>query len=144
MGHKTAGYVDRVGSHVTGYKLGDAILVSVIWGCGQCRACTVGRDNVCATNGSRTRFPTTPGIGPDGGMAEYMRVKARHVEMIGDLDPASAAPLADAGVTPMHAINNVRDRLTPDATAVVIGVGWVGSYGNSNPRGHGRIAGHRG
>jgi propanol-preferring alcohol dehydrogenase len=126
MGHETAGYVDRLGSQVTGYKLGDAVLVSVIWGCGHCRACAVGRDNACAINGSRTQFPTTPGIGPDGGMAEYMKVRPRHLDKIGDLDPASAAPLADAGVTPMHAINNVRDRLTPDATAVVIGVGGLG------------------
>lgn len=126
VGHEAAGWVNRVGSDVSGFELGDAVLVNVIWACGQCRPCIAGRDNACATMGSRTQFPTTPGIGPDGGMAEYMKVKARHLDKLGELDVVSAAPLADAGVTPMHAINSVRDRLTPDSTVAVVGIGGLG------------------
>jgi propanol-preferring alcohol dehydrogenase len=129
VGHEGAGWVEEVGSAVEGYAKGDAVLVSVIWSCGHCRACIQGRDNECQVNGSRLQFPTTPGIGPDGAMAEYLVVKARHVDKIGDLDPVKAAPLADAGVTPMHAINTARARLTPGSTAVVIGVGGLGHLG---------------
>jgi propanol-preferring alcohol dehydrogenase len=70
--------------------------------------------------------PPTPGLGPAGGMAEYMAVPARYLVPIGDLDPVAAAPLADAAMTPYHAIRNSRRVLRPDATAVVIGVGGLG------------------
>ncbi|GAA2232799.1 NAD(P)-dependent alcohol dehydrogenase [Herbiconiux moechotypicola] len=129
VGHEGAGWVESTGSDVDGFEKGDAVLVSVVWACGHCRACVEGRDNACEVNGSRAMFPTTPGLGPDGAMAEYMVVKARHLDKIGDLDPVAAAPLADAGVTPMHAINSARDRLTPGSTAVVIAVGGLGHMG---------------
>src|ERR1700749_1796726 len=62
-------------------------------------------------------------------MAEYIKVKARSLEPLGTLDPVSAAPLADAGLTPMHAINGARHRLEPGATAVAIGIGGLGHMG---------------
>ena len=62
-------------------------------------------------------------------MAEYMLVKARYLEKLGDLDPATAAPLADAALTPMHAINSARHRLTPGATVVVDRLGGLGHLG---------------
>lgn len=129
VGHEGAGWVDSCGADVSGFEVGEAVLVSVVWACGRCRACVEGRDNACQVNGSRMMFPTTPGLGPDGAMAEYMVVKAQHLDKIGDLDPVSAAPLADAGVTPMHAINSARARLTPGSTAVVIAVGGLGHLG---------------
>ena len=66
---------------------------------------------------------------PDGGMAEYMKVKARYLEPLSGLDPVTAAPLADAGMTPMHAINGARYRLTPGSTVVAIGLGGLGHMG---------------
>ena len=129
LGHEGAGWVDEIGSGVTGLARGDAVLVSVIWACGRCRACVSGRDNACMVNGSRSMFPTVPGLGPDGAMAEYLVANARQLDKIGDLDPVSAAPLADAGVTPMHAVNSARQHLVPGSTAVVIGVGGLGHMG---------------
>jgi propanol-preferring alcohol dehydrogenase len=129
VGHEGAGWVEKIGAEVDLLKKGDAVLVSVIWACGRCRACVEGRDNACMVNGSRSMFPTVPGLGPDGAMAEYMVVKARYLDKIGDLDPVAAAPLADAGVTPMRAINSARRHLTPGSTAVVIAVGGLGHMG---------------
>jgi propanol-preferring alcohol dehydrogenase len=59
-------------------------------------------------------------------MAEYMRVAARHLEPLGSLDPLTAGPLADAGLTPMHAINGARHRLGEHSTALVLGAGGLG------------------
>jgi len=129
VGHEGAGWIEKSGTAVEGYDKGDAVLVSVVWACGSCRACINGRDNECQVNGSRLQFPTTPGLGPDGAMAEYLVAKARHVDKIGDLDPIQAAPLSDAGVTPMHAINSARSRLTAGSTVVVIGIGGLGHLG---------------
>jgi propanol-preferring alcohol dehydrogenase len=129
VGHEGAGWVDAVGSGVTGLAGGDPVIVNLVWGCGHCRPCVEGRDNACQVNGSRNMFPTTPGIGPDGAMAEYMLAPARQLEHLGELDPVTAGPLADAALTPMHAVNSVRDRLTPGATVVLIGIGGLGHLG---------------
>jgi propanol-preferring alcohol dehydrogenase len=125
LGHETSGRVERLGPAATGVAVGDPVLVYLVWACGVCRACVQGRDNVCIRAG-RHGLPPCPGLGPDGGMAEYIKVKARYLEPLGDLDPVTAGPLADAGLTPMHAINGARHRLAPGATAVVIGVGGLG------------------
>src|SRR5829696_1041881 len=42
------------------------------------------------------------------------------------LDPVAAAPLADAGLTPYHAIRRALHLLRPGASAIVIGVGGLG------------------
>jgi len=129
LGHETAGWVEALGADVEGFTQGQAVLVYLVWACGHCRPCIEGRDNVCVNQGGRLGMPPCPGLGPDGGMAEFIKVKARYLEPLGSLDPVTAAPLADAGLTPMHAINGARHRLTPGSTAVVIGVGGLGHLG---------------
>ncbi|KXO92707.1 Alcohol dehydrogenase (plasmid) [Tsukamurella tyrosinosolvens] len=126
MGHETAGLVDAVGADVRDLAVGEPVLVRAVWSCGECRPCTVGRENACSVNGSRNKFPLTPGIGADGGMADYIKARPEHIDRLGAVDVASAAPLADAGLTPMHAIRSVRDRLDDGATVVVIGIGGLG------------------
>ena len=129
LGHETAGHVVEVGADVVGHTEGDAVLVYLVWACGVCRACVQGRDNVCITAGGRLGLPPCPGLGPDGGMAELIKVNQRYLEPLGSLDPTTAGPLADAGLTPYHAIDGARHRLTPGSTAVVIGVGGLGHVG---------------
>lgn len=128
LGHETAGVVAEVGRDVREVAEHDPVLVYLVWACGRCRACIQGRDNVCMAAG-RKAPPPCPGLGPDGGMAEYIKAKGRYLEPLGHLDPVSAAPLADAGLTPMHAINGARHRLEPGATAVAIGIGGLGHMG---------------
>jgi propanol-preferring alcohol dehydrogenase len=127
LGHEVAGTVERIGADVSGWEEGDAALVALVLSCGQCRECLAGRDNQCEVVSPRGSLaPLSPGIGSPGGMADYIAVKAHHLDPIGDLDPVDAAPLADAALTPMHAINTVRDRLDADATVVTIGLGGLG------------------
>lgn len=125
LGHETAGTVVCVGSRVSGWSVDDNALVHLIWACGSCPACARGDDNVCEAAG-RMAQPPTPGLGPAGGMAEYMAVPARHLVPLGDLDPVAAAPLADAAMTPYHALRNSTRVLRPGSTAVVVGVGGLG------------------
>lgn len=125
LGHETAGHVVGIGSDIDGWSEGDGALVHLIWACGVCAACARGDDNVCHESG-RAAMPPTPGLGPAGGMAEYMAVPARYLVPLGDLDPVTAAPLADAAMTPYHVIRNSLRVLRPGATAVVIGIGGLG------------------
>lgn len=127
LGHEVAGTVEQVGADVTTVSVGERVLVALVYSCGSCRECLAGRDNLCWAAGGRDAVgPRSPGIGAPGGMAEFIPVKAHNLDPIGDLDPVAAAPLADAALTPMHAIETVRDRLTGDATVVVLGLGGLG------------------
>lgn len=128
IGHEGAGVVDALGPGVDVPAVGTPVVVNLMWSCGQCRPCVEGRDNACVLGG-RNGFPPTPGLGPNGAMAEYMVCPARHALPITNVDPVGAGPLADAGLTPGHAINSARAWLTPGATVVVIGVGGLGHVG---------------
>jgi propanol-preferring alcohol dehydrogenase len=125
LGHENAGHVASLGSGVHGLEVGDAVAVYGPWGCGRCRACRESRENHCERAGEIGAFGG--GLGRDGGMAKYMLVpSARLLVPLGDLDPVTAAPLSDAALTPYHAIKRSLHKLTPGASAVVIGVGGLG------------------
>lgn len=125
LGHEVAGVVDRIGAGVDGLAPGDAVLVYGPWGCGQCRRCRLGRENVCERAASISAGGG--GLGRDGGMAEYMLVPSpRLLVPLGGLDPVQAAPLADAALTPYHAVKTSLDHLEPGSWAVVVGVGGLG------------------
>ncbi|MFT4232074.1 MAG: alcohol dehydrogenase catalytic domain-containing protein [Leucobacter sp.] len=127
LGHEGAGIVERVGEDVTRWKVGDAVLVALVLSCGECRECLAGRDSQCLVASPRGALaPAAPGIGTPGCMAEYLAVKSHHLDSLEGLDPATAAPLADAALTPMHSVVTVRPWLTGDATVVVLGLGGLG------------------
>jgi alcohol dehydrogenase, propanol-preferring len=125
LGHEIAGTIEAVGSEVDGRHTGERGVIYLCWSCGVCRECISGNENVCLAAG-RTAMPPCPGLGPDGGMAEYVRVPARSFVPIGDLDFEQAAPIADAALTSYHAVRGAREQLQPGSTAVVIGVGGLG------------------
>lgn len=125
LGHENAGHVAALGDGVTGWKEGDAVAVYGPWGCGRCHACQTSAENYCEQHAS---LPSLGGgLGSDGGMAEYMIVPSpRLLVPLGRLDPAAAAPLSDAALTPYHAIKAALRWLTPGADVVVIGIGGLG------------------
>ncbi|MFN8071533.1 MAG: NAD(P)-dependent alcohol dehydrogenase [Mycobacterium sp.] len=127
LGHETAGWVHSLGPGVEGLGEGDPVAVYGAWGCGLCQRCAVGIENYC----ERPSLVGGGGLGLDGGMADYLLVPhQRHLVPLPDgLDPAVAAPLTDAGLTPYHAIRRSWPKLTPDATCVLIGVGGLGHVG---------------
>ncbi|MBS0315589.1 MAG: NAD(P)-dependent alcohol dehydrogenase [Proteobacteria bacterium] len=125
LGHENAGHVAALGDGVTGWKEGDAVAVYGPWGCGRCHTCQTSAENYCEQHAS---LPSLGGgLGSDGGMAEYMIVPSpRLLVPLGRLDPAAAAPLSDAALTPYHAIKAALRWLTPGADVVVIGIGGLG------------------
>ena len=122
LGHESAGVVAAVGPGAR-REVGEPVLVYASWGCGACRNCLLGEENRCVER------PARPGggIGLDGGLAEYLLVpSARLLVGIDGLDPVHAAPLADAALTPYHALKTSLHRLHPGTSVVVIGVGGLG------------------
>jgi alcohol dehydrogenase len=47
IGHEPVGVIEELGADVTGYKIGDRVLVGAITPCGQCRACLSGQLSQC-------------------------------------------------------------------------------------------------
>lgn len=125
LGHENSGWVEELGADVTGISIGDAYLVYGPIGCSRCKSCTRGQDTYCE-NAASMPYPGV-GLGCDGGMAEFVVVPARNLVPLGDADPIAAAPLADAGLTPYHAIKQALPHLNGGGRfALVIGLGGLG------------------
>jgi propanol-preferring alcohol dehydrogenase len=124
LGHEVAGDVAALGPGTEGIDVGDSVIVYGPWGCGRCARCSLGEEHLCEARGLRGRGA---GLGRDGGLAEYMIVPSSRLTVpLGDLDPVAAAPLADAALTPYHAIQRALPHLRDGSGAVVIGVGGLG------------------
>jgi len=128
LGHEGVGTVAELGAGVTGVSVGQSVAVYGPWGCGVCHQCAQGHENYCLRAAELNIL--APGLGAPGAMAEYMIVdNVRHLVDIGDLDPAIAAPLTDAALTPYHAIKASLPKLGAGTTTVVLGAGGLGHLG---------------
>ena len=65
LGHEAAGKIVALGSDATGLSEGDSVLLPPVYGCGECRFCKSGRENLCP---KMVFF----GSSQDGGFAEMI------------------------------------------------------------------------
>jgi len=122
MGHENVGEVIAVGPEAEGVQVGDIRLAHPWIGCGACKACQRGEENLCTA-------PKFLGVFSQGGYSTHVMVPdARHLFDIGSLTPQQAAPLACSGVTAYAALKKVVATLASDPV-VVIGAGGVGMMG---------------
>lgn len=119
LGHENAGWIEALGPGVKGWEIGQPVVCATP-GCGRCSYCLRGEPTYCLQAGAE------PGIGLNGGLAEYMAIAADALIPLDTLEPWQAAPLTDAGHTAYAAINRVGHALVPGTTAVVIGIGGLG------------------
>ena len=123
MGHENAGWVEALGSAVTGFKVGDAVICHPLVTSGHCLACRRGID----MHAEESSFP---GINADGGYAEYLRTGERSlIKLPKSLAPKDVAPYTDAGLTAYRAAKKASRHLLPGEYAVVIGAGGLGHIG---------------
>src|SRR4249920_1577105 len=123
IGHENAGWVHGIGSAVSNVAVGDTVIVHPLITCGLCRACRAGDDMHCANS-------AFPGVGVDGGMANFLKTTARAVVKLDpSLAPKDIAALADAGLTAYHAVKKASAHLYPGTKVVVIGAGGLGHIG---------------
>jgi NAD+-dependent secondary alcohol dehydrogenase Adh1 len=123
MGHENAGWVEAIGSGVTGVKVGDSVICHPLVTSGHCLACRRG-DDMHATESS------FPGINADGGYAEYLLTGERSlIKLPKTLAPKDVAPYTDAGLTAYRAAKKASRHLLPGQFAVVIGAGGLGHIG---------------
>jgi len=120
-GHEIAGVVEDVGSEVRRWKTGDRVSVPFIAGCGRCRPCRGGNQQVCDRQ-------FQPGFHGWGGFAE--RVALRHADLTlaalpDDVSFVDAASLGCRFATSFRAVQ-AQGRATGGDWVAVHGCGGVG------------------
>ncbi|MXQ09141.1 alcohol dehydrogenase catalytic domain-containing protein [Alphaproteobacteria bacterium GH1-50] len=130
-GHEAAGRITALGEGVTGFAMGERVIVTLMRACGGCAPCTTGHPATC----------TAP-VGPDpltladgapchqamatGAFAEKVVVDQSQIARIPKGLSADVASLLSCGViTGIGAVVN-SGGLRPGEDAVVIGAGGVG------------------
>ena len=139
LGHEAAGEVVEVGEGVTSLSVGDHVVSSFIYMCGQCRFCSVGRPVLCVEQGKAlTTLPdgtlrTSDAAGKPvsvfsgcGVMAEYATLSVDNVVRIDKSIPLDRAALVGCAVTTgVGAVFNTA-RVRPGSIVAVFGCGGVG------------------
>ena len=121
LGHEIAGTVESVGPDADA-KPGNNVAVYPWIGCGQCAACKVGDENICAA-------PRHLGITVDGGFATHVLVPhPRYLIDYVPLPAAYAGALMCSGLTAYAALKRLADR-APRAPLLLVGLGGVGLMG---------------
>jgi D-arabinose 1-dehydrogenase-like Zn-dependent alcohol dehydrogenase len=119
LGHEPLGVVAAIGEAVTGIKIGESYLVNPWIGCGACRMCAAGNDNLCQNMRAL-------GIAAPGGFATHLLVPDRkYLVDVAGLDAAKAAPLACSGLTTYSAVKKLQP-VDPEEWVAVIGCGGLG------------------
>ncbi len=121
LGHEVSGLVAGfgAGANQVGLHEGDRVLLPAVYGCGRCRMCRLGRENICD---NMVMF----GNHVDGGYAEYMLAPAKDaIPLPPEIPLVEGAIIADATTTPYHAVVN-RGRVQPGDSVVVFGCGGIG------------------
>lgn len=103
IGHEPVGVIEELGAGVTGYEIGDRVLVGAITPCGQCRACLSGQLSQCGHGAGYEalggwRFGNTI----NGAQAEFLLVpnaQANLAKIPGELTDEQVVLLADIAST---------------------------------------------
>jgi alcohol dehydrogenase len=122
IGHEPVGVIDELGAGVTGYEIGDRVLVGAITPCGQCSACLSGHQSQCGHGEGYEaiggwRFGNTI----NGAQAEYLLVpnaQANLAKIPDELTDEQVVTLADIASTGFSGAESGGVRIG-DAVAVI-------------------------
>ena len=128
IGHEPVGVVEELGVGVTGYEIGDRVLVGAITPCGQCRACLSGNLSQCGHGGGYEalggwRFGNTI----NGAQAEYLLVPSAQANLTpipDDVTDEQVVLLADIASTGFSAAESGGVRIGD--SVVVFALGPIG------------------
>jgi L-iditol 2-dehydrogenase len=122
IGHEIAGVIQKKGTQVQGYEVGDRIAVIPVIPCRSCYYCLNGMENICE---NRTAF----GYEYGGGFQEYMRVPEAAVKAGNVVKIEDAISFAEASlIEPLSCClnGNRRSNIRPGSTALIVGAGPIG------------------
>lgn len=138
-GHEGAGIVEHVGPNTEGWEVGDRVVMSFLPGCGKCRWCASGQQNLCdlgavllaGTRQDGSFRATVDGV--DAGQmctistfSEYTVVDTASCVKVAEDMPLDKACLVGCGVGTGwgSAVNSAA--VKPGQTVIVMGCGGIG------------------
>lgn len=118
LGHEFSGIIEKLGSDVEEFEVGDRVAVDPVISCGKCYNCISGRNNICEKW-------MLYGIHVDGGLREYANVKASNcIKLPDNITFEEGAAAVDTIGTPYHAIRLAKISL--GETIAIHGCGGIG------------------
>ena len=122
MGHEFTGLLDTVGKNVTGFSVGDRVVMATSVSCGECYYCRQGWTNLCVDLAPM-------GFTYEGGMAEYVTIPARalangHAIKVPEGVEAAHAALSEPLSCAVNSCENAK--VQKGDTVVVVGAGPMG------------------
>jgi threonine dehydrogenase-like Zn-dependent dehydrogenase len=136
IGHEPVGIIAELGAGVTGYSVGDRVLVGAITPCGQCRACLSGQHSQCGHgHGCEAAGGWRFGNTIDGAQAEYVRVpyaQANLAKIPPELSDEQVVLLADIASTGFSGAES--GRVKPGDSVVVFAEGPIGLCATAGAR----------
>ena len=138
-GHEGAGIVEKIGPNTRGFEVGDHVVMSFLPGCGRCRWCASGMQNLCdlganLLNGSRDdgTFRMSLDGKPVGQMlgistfAEHSVVAVANAVKIAKDIPLDKACLVGCGVGTGFGSAEKSANVQPGDTVIIMGIGGIG------------------
>ena len=138
-GHEGAGVVEQIGPNTPGYDVGDHVVMSFLPGCGRCRWCASGMQNLCDTGatlllGSREDLSYRMSYNgqPVGQMcgistfAEHSVVSVNNAVKIAKDIPLDKACLVGCGIGTGFGSAEKSANVQPGDTVIIMGIGGIG------------------
>jgi alcohol dehydrogenase len=122
LGHEGVGIIDQIGTAVTGFKVGDHVLIACISSCGKCEYCRKGMYSHCTTGG------WILGNTIDGTQAEYVRIPHADTSLYKipeNIDEESLVMLSDILPTGFEC-GVINGKIQPGDTVGIVGAGPIG------------------
>lgn len=120
LGHEATGIVEKTGTKVAKFKVGDRVFVSHHVPCNKCRYCLKGHHTACETLHTTNYYP--------GGFAQYIKVPAMNVERGTYKLPAEMSFERGTFIEPLACVVRAQrlSGIRKDDTLLIIGSGVSG------------------
>jgi threonine dehydrogenase-like Zn-dependent dehydrogenase len=116
-GHEFAGTVERIGSNVKKFGIGDKVVIDPIIWCGECAACKIGHYPACTSL-------KLLGVDMNGGFGQYVAVEESMLYKLDNQISACDAALIEVFSIGFHASN--RAGVKEGDTVAIWGAGRIG------------------
>lgn len=116
VGHEMVGVIEKIGSMVTKYNVGQRVSVECHKVCGICRYCRTGKSHLCIQT-------SIIGVDEDGVFAEYVNLPVSNIWSIHDDIPNHHAAIFDPIGNAMHAVSKAD---VAGHSVLITGAGAIG------------------
>ncbi len=118
LGHEVAGVIEKLGSNVLDFQVGDRVCLNYMITCGKCRFCVQGTEQFCEQG-------KMIGKDVDGGYAEFIAIPTRGVlKLPNSISFEHASVMMCSSSTSLHALR--KTRFKPGETIAIFGLGGLG------------------